>query len=77
MLFDNGLFWLIIIILTVAGSVLIGIYNREEDNDSKTLLIIGWVIIGIDLVIFAYALFQAFTLKSASKRLLTDIKQNY
>jgi hypothetical protein len=76
MLFDNGIFWLIIIILTVAGSVLIGIYNREEYSDSKTLLIIGWVIIGIDLVIFAYALFQAFTLKNASKRLLADIKQN-
>jgi hypothetical protein len=76
MLFDNGIFWLIIIILTVAGSVLIGIYNREEDKDNN-FLIMGWVVIGIDLLIFTYALFQAFTLKSASKNLLADIKQNY
>ena len=75
MLFDNGLFWLIIIILTVAGAVLIGIYNREENNDNKTLLIIGWVIIGIDLLIFAYALVQAFQFKNSGKRLLNDIKQ--
>ena len=74
MLFDNGIFWLIIIILTVAGAVLVGIYNREEDKDNKTLLIIGWVIIGIDLLIFGYALIQAFQFKYSSKRLLNDIK---
>jgi hypothetical protein len=78
MLFDNGIFWLVIIVLTVTAAILFGVYNRQDgteaDPKQKVLLILGWVILGIDLAIFAYALFQALELKKGVRRIITDTK---
>jgi RsiW-degrading membrane proteinase PrsW (M82 family) len=78
MLFDNGIFWLVIIVLTVTAAVLFGVYNRQDGTESdpkqKVLLILGWVILGIDLAIFAYAVFQALELKKGARRIITDTK---
>jgi hypothetical protein len=79
MLFDNGIFWLVIIILTVTAAVLFGIYNRQDTSDGsskdKVLLILGWIFLGIDLLIFGFALIQAMDFKKSAKRIGLDIKQ--
>ncbi len=68
MLFDKGLFWLIVIILVVVACILFGVYNRQDSADKNTaLLVIGWVILGIALLIFAWGLFQAFELRKNKK----------
>jgi hypothetical protein len=68
MLFDNGLFWVIVIILVVVACILFGVYNRQSEADKSTaLLVVGWVILGIALFIFAWGLFQAFELKKIKK----------
>ena len=47
---DNGLYWVAIIILTVIAAICFGLYNRQEENEkNKTLLVLGWVFLGIDL----------------------------
>lgn len=69
MLFDNGLFWLVIIILTVVAAIFFGIYNRQADVDkNNTLLVLGWILLGIDLLIFAFGLFQAFEISKYLKK---------
>ncbi len=78
MLFDNGIFWLVVIVLTVTAAILFGVYNRQDgteaDPKQEVLLILGWVILGIDLAIFGYALFQALELKKGARRIITDTK---
>jgi hypothetical protein len=57
---DNGLYWVAIIILTVIAAICFGLYNRQEENEkNKTLLVLGWVFLGIDLALFAYGLYSA------------------
>jgi hypothetical protein len=69
MLFDNGLFWLTIIILTVVAAILFGIYNRQDEVDkNSTLLVFGWIVLGIDLLIFVFGLFQAFEITKYIKK---------
>ena len=78
MLFDNGIFWLVIIILTVTAAVLFGIYNRQDETvekKDKVLLILGWIFLGIDLFIFGYAFIQAIDIKKSGRRIGLDIKQ--
>lgn len=60
MLWDKGLYWLIIIVLTVIAVIFFGIYNRQTvDEKNSTLLVLGWVFLGVDLAIFGYGLYQA------------------
>jgi hypothetical protein len=69
MLFDNGLFWITIIILTVVAAILFGIYNRQDEVDkNSTLLVFGWIVLGIDLLIFVFGLFQAFEITKYLKK---------
>jgi hypothetical protein len=69
MLFDNGLFWLVIIILTVVAAIFFGIYNRQSEADkNSTLLVLGWIVLGIDLLIFVFGLFQAFEISKYLKK---------
>jgi hypothetical protein len=69
MLFDNGLFWIVIIILTVVAAIFFGIYNRQDEVDkNNTLLVLGWVVLGIDLLIFVFGLFQAFEISKYLKK---------
>jgi hypothetical protein len=79
MLFDNGIFWLVIIILTVIAAVLFGVYNRQDppqgESKDKVLLILGWVFLGIDLLIFGFALIQALDLKKSARKIGLDAKQ--
>ena len=64
MLFDNGLFWVIVIVLVVVACILFGVYNRQTEPDkNSTLLVFGWIILGIALAIFAWGLFQALEIK--------------
>ena len=68
MLFDKGLFWLIVIVLVVVACILFGVYNRQTEPDKNTtLLVFGWIILGIALAIFAWGLFQAFEIKTIKK----------
>jgi hypothetical protein len=65
MLFDKGLFWLIVIVLVVVACILFGVYNRQSEADKSTaLLVVGWVILGIALLFFAWGLFQAMEIKN-------------
>ena len=79
MLFDNGIFWLVIIILTVTAAVLFGVYNRQDISDGsskdKVLLILGWIFLGIDLLIFGFGLIQALDFKKSARRIGLDTKQ--
>ena len=77
MLFDNGIFWLVIIILTVTAAVLFGVYNRQDSTEEKdtVLLILGGVFLGIDLLIFGFALIQAMDFKKSARRIGLDLKQ--
>jgi hypothetical protein len=60
MLWDNGLYWLAIIILTILFAIFFGLYNRQADNErNDTFLVLGWVFLGIDLALFAYGLYGA------------------
>ncbi len=69
MLFDNGLFWITILILTVVAAIFFGIYNRQDDVDKNTtLLVLGWIVLGIDLLIFVFGLFQAFEITKYIKK---------
>lgn len=69
MLFDNGLFWIVIIILTVVAAIFFGIYNRQADVDkNSTLLVLGWIVLGLDLLIFVFGLFQAFEISKYVKK---------
>lgn len=69
MLFDNGLFWIVIIILTVVAAIFFGIYNRQDEVDkNSTLLVLGWIVLGIDLLIFVFGLFQAFEINKYLKK---------
>jgi len=69
MLFDNGLFWITIIILTVVAAILFGIYNRQDEVDkNSTFLVLGWIVLGLDLLIFAFGLFQAFEITKYLKK---------
>lgn len=78
MLFDNGIFWLVVIILTVTAAVLFGIYNRQDETvekKDKVLLILGWVFLGIDLLIFGFGFIQAIDIKKSARRIGLDTKQ--
>ena len=79
MLFDNGIFWLVIIILTVTAAVLFGVYNRQDppegSSKDKVLLILGWIFLGIDLLIFGFAFIQAIDIKKSARRIGLDVKQ--
>ena len=68
MLFDKGLFWIIVIVLVVVACILFGVYNRQDEvNKNNTLLVFGWIILGIALAIFSWGLLQAFEIKKVKK----------
>jgi hypothetical protein len=79
MLFDNGIFWLVIIVLTVTAAILFGVYNRQDTSEGeskdKVFLILGWIFLGVDLLIFGFALIQALDLKKSARRIGLDTKQ--
>jgi hypothetical protein len=57
---DNGLYWLAIILLTILFAIFFGLYNRQEENEkNNTLLVLGWVFLGLDLALFVYGLYSA------------------
>jgi hypothetical protein len=60
MLWDNGFYWVAILILTVIMAIFFGLYNREAENEkNRTLLVLGWIFLGIDLAVLAVGLYQA------------------
>jgi hypothetical protein len=60
MLWDNGLYWVAILVLTTIFTIFFGLYNREAENEkNRTLLVLGWIFLGIDLLVLGVGLYQA------------------
>ncbi len=72
MLWDNGLYWIAILILTTIFTIFFGLYNRENENEkNRTLLVLGWIFLGIDLLVLGVGMYQAlFYKKSDSVNLI-------
>ncbi len=66
MLWDNGFYWVAILILTVIMAIFFGLYNREAEGEkNRTLLVLGWIFLGIDLLVLAVGLYQALFYKKS------------
>ena len=60
MFWDNGLYWVAILVLTTIFTIFFGLYNREAENEkNRTLLVLGWIFLGIDLLVLGVGLYQA------------------
>ena len=71
MLWDNGFYWVAILVLTTIFTIFFGLYNRENEGEkNKTLLIFGWIFLGIDLLVFGVGLYQALFYKKTTSLIL-------